>query len=87
MQYENSKNISRQIHWTSVLFDMFSESEKFEERLSKEGDYKLIFDFNDLNLNFSGKQMEIENIKYKKKKSLKKEVVNLKEKKNDSDLF
>jgi hypothetical protein len=66
---------------------MNNESEKFEERLSKEGDYKLIVDFNDLNLIFSSKQMEIENIKYKKKKTLKKEVVNLKEKKNDSDLF
>ena len=87
MQYENSKNILPTIRWTSVLSDMNSESEKFEDRLSKEGNYKLIVDFNDLNLNFSSKQMEIENIKYKKKKSLKKEVINLKEKKKDSDLF
>jgi hypothetical protein len=66
---------------------MNDESEKFEERLSKEGNYKLIIDFNDLNLEFQSKQMEIDIIKYKKKKLLKKEVINLKEKKKDSDLF
>jgi hypothetical protein len=31
--------------------------------------------------------MEVENIKYKKKKTFKKEVVNLKGKKKDTDLF
>jgi hypothetical protein len=87
MQYENLKNILPTIRWTFEASKMQEESEKFEERLSKEGNYKLIVDFNDLNLEFQSKQMEVENIKYKKKKTLKKEVVNLKEKKKDTDLF
>ena len=58
MQYENWKNISRQIHWISVLSDMNEQEEKFEERFLKENDYRLIVDFNEVNLEFSGKQME-----------------------------
>lgn len=86
MQYENWKNISRQIHWISVLSDMNEQEEKFEERFLKENDYRLIVDFNEVNLEFSGKQMEIGDIKYKKKKVLKQSTIDLKKKK-DSDLF
>jgi hypothetical protein len=86
MQYENLKNTLPTIRWTSVLSDMNEQEEKFEERFLKENDYRLIVDFNELNLEFSGKQMDLGDIKYKKKKNLKKEVLNLKKKK-DSDLF
>jgi hypothetical protein len=65
---------------------MNEQEEKFEESLSKENDYKLIVDFKDLNLHFPNKQMEIEDIKYKKKKVLKQSTVDLKKKK-ESDLF
>jgi hypothetical protein len=65
---------------------MNEEQERFEEKLSKEGDFKLIVDFNDLNLSFSSKQMDFGDIKYKKKKIYKKETVDLK-KKDSSNLF
>jgi hypothetical protein len=65
---------------------MNEQEEKFEERFLKENDYRLIVDFNEVNLEFSGKQMEIGDIKYKKKKVLKQSTIDLKKKK-DSDLF
>jgi hypothetical protein len=67
---------------------MNEELDNFHEKHEKEGNFKLIVDFKQLDVSFTGKQLEIENIKYKKKKKdLKKEVIDLKKSKNKDNLF
>jgi hypothetical protein len=68
---------------------MNEELDKFEKVFDKQGDFKLIVDFRQLEIDFTGKQLEIEDIKYKTtkvNKDLKKEIVDLKNK-SKSNLF
>jgi len=61
------------------------EMDKFESHFKEPGESKLLVDFSGLNVEFTGKQMFIDNIKYKKvKKDLKKEVIDLKDRKKQS---
>jgi len=65
------------------------EQEKFLDQHKESKDLKLIVDFNQLDISFEGKQMEIGSIKYKKKKDkkLKKAIVNLKDNSKGKNLF
>lgn len=59
--------------------------EEFENSHHESKDLKLLVDFKDIDVEFKGKQMEIECIKYKSKKvnkNLKKEEVDLKNRKS-----
>jgi hypothetical protein len=89
MQYDISINTSQIIRWTSDLYKMNDELDKFDSIFDKQGDFKLIVDFKQLEIDFTGKQLEIEDIKYKTtkvNKDLKKEIVDLKNK-SKSNLF
>lgn len=64
------------------------EQEKFDERLEGPHDLKLIVDFESSDIEIKTNQMEIPDIKYKKRKTLKKEEVDLKKRnKNQNSLF
>lgn len=72
-----------------IYFKIIDEMDKFESNFKEPGDAKLLIDFSGLSAEFAGKQMFIDDIKYKRpKKNLTKEVVDLKNrKKNPKNLF
>lgn len=66
------------------------EQDKFDKRQEGPKDLKLLVDFKQLDVEFSGKQMELGSIKYKNKKvnrDLKKEIINFKKKPKGNTLF
>jgi hypothetical protein len=66
------------------------EQEKFDQRQEGPKDLKLLLDFKQLDVEFSGKQMELGSIKYKNKKvnrNLKKEIIDFKKKPKGNTLF
>lgn len=91
MQQETTINTSRIIRWTLDQCKVEEELDKFDKRVSEsKGNFKLIVDFNQLEVEFKGKQIDIGSIKYKKKEKPKtKEVINFRKKKskNSNDLF
>lgn len=84
-------NITQKTHWTSEVFSMINEEqEKFDKQLEEQKNLKLMIDFElTQDLEVKKNQMEIPVIKYKTKKVLKKEEVDLKNKnkKNSNSLF
>jgi hypothetical protein len=91
MQQENTTNILRQTRWILDQCKVEEELDKFDKRVAdSKGNFKLIVDFNQLEAEFKGKQIDIGSIKYKKKEKPKtKEVINFRKKKskNSNDLF
>ena len=66
------------------------EQDKFDKRQEGPKDLKLLVDFKQLDVEFSGKQMELGSIKYKNKKVnkvLKKEIIDFKKKPKGNTLF
>lgn len=66
------------------------EQDKFDKRQEGPKDLKLLVDFKQLDVEFTGKQMELGSIKYKNKKvnrDLKKEIINFKKKPKGNTLF
>ena len=84
---ENTLQIT---HSTFDLSRIMEEQEKFDQRQEGPKDLKMLLDFKQLDVEFSGKQMELGSIKYKTKKvnkSLKKEIVDFKKKPKGNTLF
>ena len=66
------------------------EQDKFDKRQEGPKDLKLLVDFKQLDVEFSGKQMELGSIKYKNKKvnrNLKKEIIDFRKKPKGNTLF
>jgi hypothetical protein len=66
------------------------EQDKFDKRQEGPKDLKLLIDFKQLDVEFTGKQMELGSIKYKNKKvnrDLKKEIISFKKKPKGNTLF
>lgn len=61
------------------------EQDKFDERFDKPKDLKLIIDFESSDIKPINNQMEIPSIKYKKRNSLKKKEVDLRNKSNNKN--
>lgn len=66
-------------------YKMQEELDDFENCRKKQKNYKLLIDFNKTNLNLDKKSMEINNIKYKTRKKLTKEI--MVKNKNKNNLF
>lgn len=84
---ENTLQIT---HSTYDLSRIMEEQDKFDKRQEGPKDLKLLVDFKQLDVEFSGKQMELGSIKYKNKKvnrDLKKEIINFKKKPKGNTLF
>ncbi len=71
------------------MFDEINEElENFENRSDIPRDLRLLVDFNSLDISYERNQMEIPVIKYKKKKTLRGSIVDLKRRKpNSNNLF
>lgn len=90
MRLNTTENISQTTRSTFDLSRIMEEQEKFDNRQDEPKDLKLLVDFKQLDLEFSGKQMELGSIKYKTKKvnkNLKKEIVDFKKKPKGNSLF
>lgn len=91
MQLNISTNTTQKIHLTSEVFSMINEEqEKFDKKLEEQKNLKMMIDFElTSDLELKKNQMEIPVIKYKTKKVLKKEEIDLKkkDKKNTNSLF
>jgi hypothetical protein len=91
MQSNTTENTSLQTLSILDLSRIMEEQEKFDSSQNQSKDLKLLVDFKQLDLEFSGKQIELGSIKYKNKKvnkNLKKEVIDFKKKpKGNNSLF
>jgi len=89
MQLKTLIDTTQKIHLTSEMFDEIdSELEEFNRRSEKSKDLKFIIDFDLSKISYAKNQMDIPVIKYKKKKSLKGSVVDLKKRKpKNNELF
>ncbi len=76
-------------HWISETYKMIrEEQENFENRIEDSKNLKLIVDFESTEIDVPENQMEIPVIKYKKKKILNKQEIDLKKKnKTSNSLF
>lgn len=85
MPYETTINTLPTTRWTSDLYKMNEELEKFESQIKEPGTGKLIIDFSTLEHKVQCNQIDLGDIKYKKpKKRLQKEEVDLKSRKASS---
>lgn len=90
MPLNTTENTLQITHSTFDLSRIMEEQEKFDQRQEGPKDLKLLLDFKQLDVEFSGKQMELGSIKYKTKKvnkNLKKEIVDFKKKPKGNTLF
>ena len=76
-------------HWISETYKMIrEEQENFENRIEDSKNLKLIVDFESTEIDVPENQMEIPVIKYKQKKILNKQEIDLKKKnKTSNSLF
>lgn len=82
-------NTTPKIHWISEVYRMINEEQhKFDDRCEAPKELKLLIDFETSDMSHTSNQMIIPDIKYKKRKSLKKEEIDLSKKsKNKNSLF
>jgi hypothetical protein len=87
MQLKIQANTSHQIHSIFDLCEVFDEQmDKFDnDETEEEKNLKLIIDFDSSNLSLPKKQMEIENIEYKRRKKIAVKEVDLRKKKKPNN--
>ncbi len=89
MQLKTLIDTTQKIHLTFEMFDEIdNELEEFRRRSEKTKDLKFVVDFDMSKISYEKNQMEISVIKYKKKKTLRGSVVDLKKRKSkNNELF